>query len=569
MNIILVAINAKYIHSNLAVYSLKKYADVYGEKNCDIAIAEYTINQQIDEILMDLYKKKPEIICFSCYIWNLMYVEELVKEIGKVLPDTAIWLGGPEVSYDSEQVLARLPALTGVMIGEGEATFLELLSAYQDEKYYDFSEIKGLSYYTEKGQIVTTPFREVMDLSTIPFVYEDMKSFEHKIIYYETSRGCPFSCSYCLSSVEKKLRFRSMELVKKELQFFLDQQVEQVKFVDRTFNCSHERTIEIWNYLNAHDNGITNFHFEIAADLLKQKEIDLIRGMRPGFIQLEIGVQSTNLQTIQAIRRTMNFSKVKSVVEAIHKIGNVHQHLDLIAGLPYEGYQSFGQSFNDVYSLHPEQLQLGFLKVLKGSYMEQQKKTYGLIYKNHPPYEVLFTNWLSYEEMIKLKRIEEVVEVYYNSGQFQKTLELLETVFSTPFQFYESLSNYYEENAWFQMGHSRVTRYEILLEFTKIVDNERTAIYKELLTYDLYLRENMKTRPQFAGEHNISKEELQLFYDREEKEHLYLKGYDGFDKRQLRKMTHVERFVSSEKTILFDYKNRNPLTNQAATFLLS
>lgn len=568
MNIVLAAINAKYIHSNLAVYSLRAYAQQYKD---EIQIAEYTINQQIDDILMDLYKKKPDILCFSCYIWNLSYVEELVRELGKIFPSVPIWVGGPEVSYDTKDVLERLPEVTGVIFGEGEKTFLEVVEYYHG-KDMQLSEIKGIAYRGEEGEFLQNSWREVMDLSEVPFVYHDMADFKNKIIYYESSRGCPFSCSYCLSSIDKCLRFRKLELVEKELQFFIDEEVPQVKFVDRTFNCNHKHAIAIWKYIKEHDKGITNFHFEVAADLLNEEELKLIESMRPGLIQLEIGVQSTNEQTIREIRRTMRFEEVARIVQRINQGENVHQHLDLIAGLPYEGMESFQKSFDDVYRLHPEQLQLGFLKVLKGSYMESQKERYGLVYKSRPPYEVLYTNWLSYEEMMQLKSVEEMVEVYYNSGQFSYCLRKLEEEYASPFVLYQELGRYYENHELHLMSHSRITRYEILLGFVREKHKERERLYRELLTFDLYFRENVKKRPEFAGEHEVSKDWLNAFYETESKEHQYLIGYEAYDKRQLRKMTHIEKFhydvlgtcEEKEKFILFDYQNRSRLTHQAA-----
>lgn len=570
MNIVLTAINAKYIHSNLAVYSLRAYAKKYKE---EIEIAEYTINQQMDDILMDLYKKNPDVLCFSCYIWNLNYVEELIREIAKIFPGLPIWVGGPEVSYDAQDVLQRLPEVTGVMFGEGEKTFLEVMDYYH-ESGVKLSEIKGIAYRGYDGEILQNDWREVMDLSEVPFVYHDMEDFKHKIIYYESSRGCPFSCSYCLSSVDKCLRFRDVDLVKKELQFFIDGEVPQVKFVDRTFNCNHKHALAIWEYIKEHDKGITNFHFEVAADLLNEEELKLIESMRPGLIQLEIGVQSTNEETIREIKRTMRFEEVSRIVKRINAGENVHQHLDLIAGLPYEGMESFQKSFDDVYRLHPEQLQLGFLKVLKGSYMESQKEKYGLVYKSRPPYEVLYTNWLSYDEMMQLKCVEEMVEVYYNSGQFSYTLQKLEEEYQSPFDLYQELGKYYENHELHLMSHSRITRYEILLGFIKERWKEREMLYKELLTLDLYLRENAKNRPEFSGEYTVEKEWLSGFYEKESEEHKYLQGYEAYDKRQLRKMTHIEKFhydvlgtcEEKEKLVLFDYQNRSRLTHQASVF---
>lgn len=570
MKTILAAVNAKYIHSNLAVYSLRAYAKDYLNET---KIAEYTINQQIDEILMDLYWEQPELLCFSCYIWNLDYVEELVREIKKILPETIIWLGGPEVSYDAKEVLLRLPEVTGVMKGEGEETFAALLDFYHG-KTERLDETAGITFRKEDGEIRENTWREVMDLSLVPFVYEDLSLFEHKIIYYETSRGCPFRCSYCLSSVDKCLRFRDLDLVKRELQYFLDQKVPQVKFVDRTFNCRHGHAKEIWKYLLEHDNGITNFHFEVSADLLNEEELELISRMRPGLIQLEIGVQSTNPDTIREIKRTMNFERLSEVVKKIKTMGNTHQHLDLIAGLPYEGYESFGKSFDDVYGLMPDQLQLGFLKVLKGSYMQDHAEEYGLVYKGKPPYEVLGTSWLSYGEIAQLKKIEEMVEVYYNSGQFANTLRFLVKEFASPFRMYEKLSGYYEEKGLFGRSHTRTARYEILLDFIGENVKGKTEFYRELLVYDLYLRENIKSRPEFAGESLADKEFLKAFYDREEKEPVYLKSYAKTDSRKLRKMTHIEVFEfqvdrdmkPGKIVLLFDYQNRNPLNYEAAVF---
>ncbi len=545
MNIVLAAMNAKYIHSNLAVYSLRAYAKPY---KGNITIAEYTINQHMDQILMDLYKKKPDVLCFSCYIWNLSYVEDLIREIKKILPHLPIWVGGPEVSYDAKEVLARLPEVTGVMFGEGEETFLELMQHYHHEGT-PFSEIAGIAYRNENKEICENEWRAAIDLSTVPFVYEDLKEFQNKIIYYESSRGCPFSCSYCLSSVDKCLRFRELELVKKELQFFIDSEVPQVKFVDRTFNCNHKHALTIWKYIAEHDKGITNFHFEVAADLLSEEELQLIENMRPGLVQLEIGVQSTNETTIREIRRTMKFSEVATKVKRMHQGHNVHQHLDLIAGLPYEGMESFQKSFDDVYELQPEQLQLGFLKVLKGSYMEEQKEQYGLVYKSKPPYEVLSTNWLSYEEILQLKMVEEMVEVYYNSGQFANTLRRLEKEFSSAFALYFQLGQYYERNGLHMCSHNRVARYEILLDFIRQLHTGEDELYRELLTFDLYLRENVKSRPDFAGDYTVSKEH----------------------KRQYGKTVHLEQFhydvagtcEEKEQVIVFDYENRDKLNRQA------
>ena len=545
MKILLAACNAKYIHSNLAVYNLKSCS---GEYSSRVVVKEYTINQIRDDILKDIYLEQPDVVCFSCYIWNISFVRELVPDLKKILPQVEFWAGGPEVSYDAVEFLKKNPAFFGVMVGEGEETFHELAGYYIERKPETLSGIRGVAFRDEnKGRdIVHTGWRELMDLSKVPFAYSNLTEFKNRIIYYESSRGCPFSCSYCLSSIDKKLRFRDIELVKKELQFFIDNKVPQVKFVDRTFNCKHDHAMAIWRYITEHDNGITNFHFEISADLLREEELALMKTMRPGLIQLEIGVQSTNPQTIKAIRRTMDFEKLKGIVEQIHGFGNIHQHLDLIAGLPYEGYDSFHKSFCDVYALRPEQFQLGFLKVLKGSHMMEMTGEYQILYKDREPYEVLSTAWLTYGEILRLKMVESMVEVYYNSGQFKNTLVFLEKYFDDPFRMYEALGRFYEKKGYSEISHSRMRRYEILMEFAGEQKEIPSEALSDVMLLDLYLRENLKSRPSFASD---QKPYERLIWD-------YRKA------KKIPKTAHIEVFRDGKK-LLFDYTDRDPLTNNA------
>ena len=545
LKILLAACNAKYIHSNLAVYNLKSCS---GEYSHNVVIKEYTINQIQDDILKDIYLEQPDVICFSCYIWNISFVKELVPDLKKILPHVDFWAGGPEVSYDAVEFLKKNPAFFGVMVGEGEETFHELAGYYIERKPENLKEIRGVAFHdeTKVPDIVHTGWRELMDLSKVPFAYSNLTEFKNRIIYYESSRGCPFSCSYCLSSIDKKLRFRDIELVKKELQFFIDNKVPQVKFVDRTFNCKHDHAMAIWRYITEHDNGITNFHFEISADLLREEELALMKTMRPGLIQLEIGVQSTNPQTIKAIRRTMDFEKLKGIVEQIHSFGNIHQHLDLIAGLPYEGYESFHKSFCDVYALRPEQFQLGFLKVLKGSHMMEMTGEYQILYKDREPYEVLSTAWLTYGEILGLKMVESMVEVYYNSGQFKHTLVFLEQYFEDPFRMYEALGRFYEKKGYSEISHSRMRRYEILMEFAGEQKEIPLEVLSDVMLLDLYLRENLKSRPSFASD---QKPYERLIWD-------YRKA------EKIPKTAHIEVFRDGKK-ILFDYTDRDPLTNNA------
>jgi len=597
MKILLTAINAKYIHSNLAVYSLQAYAAAHGHK---IERAEYTINNQLEDILEKIYRQKPDVLLFSCYIWNIEYVKELVSEFHKLSPEVPIWVGGPEVSFETERFLRENPAVTGIMMGEGERTLTELCDYFEqceqdtqfttknreevqtelvrahaenEKRTGDLSEIKekmlekidGISYRRSDGTVAIQPLRSLLPMDELPFCYANLKDFEHRIIYYESSRGCPFSCSYCLSSVDKKLRFRSLPLVYKELQFFIDAKVPQVKFVDRTFNCQHEHAMGIWKYIKEHDNGITNFHFEISADLLREDELELISDMRPGLIQLEIGVQSTNGDTIREIHRTMRLEEVYRAVNRVKAGKNIHQHLDLIAGLPFEDYQRFQQSFNDIYALHPQQLQLGFLKVLKGSYMYEHAQEYGLVYRSRPPYEVMSSKWVSYDEMLEIRLVEEMLELHYNSGQFLTYLAVLEQKYDSVFQLFLDMGHYYRSNGYLDCNHNRVHRTEIVLDFAATVDPERKDVYQEALMFDLYKIEKSKSRPVWARDLSLEKKKTSR----------YLRAH-GMEK----KYCHLERFYWIDEEgqyrqggeplwFLFDYETRDSLTNEAAITVIT
>ncbi len=644
MKFLLTAINAKYIHSNPGVYSLKMFAEskgaaqaVQGDQNpwedglpcvplgaekqeehgpyagvtektareshsMQVEIAEYTINNQMELILEDIYRRKPDMVGISCYIWNIAYALDLVRDIHKVLPDTDIWLGGPEVSYDAPQLLVREPEVFGVMKGEGEEMFAALLECYrtlgctvrslgwneqknvaaesvadsgrlpelQDRPetarvseisgnarvsafWHCMSQVAGLTYHGADGIICDQPIRPVMDMSRIPFLYPSLKGFENRIVYYESSRGCPFSCSYCLSSIDKSVRFRDLKLVLPELDFFLEKRVPQVKFVDRTFNAKKSHAMAIWKHILEHDNGVTNFHFEITADLLDEEELELISRMRPGLIQLEIGVQSTNTETIRAIRRKMDLKRLRYVVERINAGKNVHQHLDLIAGLPFEDYESFGRSFNEVYSMEPEQFQLGFLKVLKGSYMHDMVEEDGLKYRGKAPYEVLSTKWLPYSDVLRLKGVEDMVEVYYNSRQFLRTLKLFEQEFESAFAMYEYMAQYYDEQHLTGLNHSRLARYEIFHDLIgQKVEPEQMGVFEDALMCDLYFRENAKSRPSFALPQAPYKEELRRMVP---------------ELRTLGIQVHAEVLRSGE-VLLFDYREKDRLNHNAKLTVL-
>ena len=651
MRFLLCGINAKYIHSNLAIFSLKAYADRKKIPGAEIILKEYTINNYVEDILQDLYEEKADVVIFSCYIWNISFVRELAAELKKVSPDVKIWAGGPEVSYAANKFLMENPTFDLIMQGEGEEVFSELIrltvekkcrikdvykqseskkvlswivekrysierkQAVKEEKdiedkhfagednvyptnYIDMSKLQKLqgiavwdfsgeaalgnaeSNIGNKTKIINTGFATLMDMDTIPFVYEDFHLFEHKILYYETSRGCPFCCSYCLSSVDKTVRFRSLPIVKKELDAFLEAKVPQVKFVDRTFNCNRQRAIDIWSYLVEHDNGITNFHFEISSDLLGEEELELFAKMRPGLIQLEIGVQSTNGETVDAIHRHMDLDKLFHYVDRVHELGNIHQHLDLIAGLPYENYERFGCSFDDLYAHEPDQLQLGFLKVLKGTMMEEEVKKYSILYRNQPPYEVLGTKWLSYDEIILLKGVEELVELYYNSGQYTLTLKYAVPFFESPFRFYEMFSAWYRGKGYHKLNHNRLEKYNILREFLREhIDENEWDTLDEIMLYDMYLRENVKGRPAWAKDTAQYKKEWKALY-REQGEKLFPEDVQAgiYDSKRAANQSHIEVFEINIKKFeqsgqvekkqvfcLFDYSRRNPLNRAART----
>ncbi len=651
MRFLLCGINAKYIHSNLAIFSLKAYADRKKIPGAEIISKEYTINNYVEDILQDLYEEKADVVIFSCYIWNISFVRELAAELKKVSPDVKIWAGGPEVSYAANKFLMENPAFDLIMQGEGEEVFSELIRLTVEEKcrikdvykqseskkvlseivekrysierkqavkeekdiedkhfagednvyptnYIDMSKLQKLqgiavwdfsgeaalgnaeSNIGNKTKIINTGFATLMNMDTIPFVYEDFHFFEHKILYYETSRGCPFCCSYCLSSVDKTVRFRSLPIVKKELDAFLEAKVPQVKFVDRTFNCNRQRAIDIWSYLVEHDNGITNFHFEISSDLLGEEELELFAKMRPGLIQLEIGVQSTNGETVDAIHRHMDLDKLFHYVDSVHELGNIHQHLDLIAGLPYENYERFGCSFDDLYAHEPDQLQLGFLKVLKGTMMEEEVKKYSILYRNQPPYEVLGTKWLSYDEIILLKGVEELVELYYNSGQYTLTLKYAVPFFESPFRFYEMFSAWYRGKGYHKLNHNRLEKYNILREFLREhIDENEWDTLDEIMLYDMYLRENVKGRPAWAKDTAQYKKEWKALY-REQGEKLFPEDVQAgiYDSKRAANQSHIEVFEINIKKFeqsgqvekkqvfcLFDYSRRNPLNRAART----
>lgn len=571
MKILLGAVNAKYIHSNPAVYSLRAYAIETGRcKKEEIQVAEYTINHRLEDIRSDLFRRSPQFVGFSCYIWNISLIRSLIPDLVRILPGVPIWLGGPEVSFDCGEILRTMPQVKGIMRGEGEETFASLAQLYEETKMapsdLQLSAIDGISFRGEDGEIIETPDREPLALDRIPFYYKDIppEQMEHRIVYYESSRGCPFSCAYCLSSVEKGLRFRSLSKVLEELDYFLEQKVPQVKFIDRTFNCKKSHAMAIWNHILEKDRGITNFHFEIAADLLDEEELELLGQMRPGLVQLEIGVQSTNPETLKAIHRPTDLGKIGCTTARINEGKNIHQHLDLIAGLPFEDFASFQNSFNQVYAMRPEQLQLGFLKVLNGSPMEAMANGYGIVSSPNPPYEVLFTPWLSYKEVLALKGVEEMVEIHYNSRQFVTAMSLMEREFASPYEMFEALARYYEREGLDRLSHSRMARFEILWNFISGLGlgAETMEEYRDALMTDLYLRENAKSRPSFARAPSYARQQAVRLLNGREENPPVLMEYRQMDSGQRARLFHLEE-MRDGSLLLFDYRRRDPLSYNA------
>ena len=491
--VILAALNAKYIHSNLALRYLSRFQN--NNQKHHVETMEFTINQRLDFIAEELFRKQPDVVLFSCYIWNVEMLRQLCPILKKIMPDCVIGFGGPEVSYESETFLRENPAVDFVMRGEGELVFTKYLEHLDAGNPATLGEIESLTY-RQGDEIFSTPQMHPMDLALLPFPYEDdFSDVQNQIIYYESSRGCPYHCGYCLSSVENGVRFVPLDKVLPDLQKFLDKNVPQVKFIDRTFNCKKSHAMAIWKYLHEHDNGVTNFHFEITADLIDQETIDFLKTVRKGLFQFEIGVQSTNPQTIRAINRNVDFAALSEIVQQIKDGGNIHQHLDLIAGLPYEDYDSFGCSFNDVYALHPEQLQLGFLKVLKGSMLHQKQKEFEIVYHDTAPYEVLTTHELPYADTLRLKYVEEMVETYYNSGRFLHTLAYLVPLYESPFAFFEALSQFWVSENYHYLGLSKMGLFDVLWRFVEQNPKVDKRKLQWEMKFDIALHEKPKKLP--------------------------------------------------------------------------
>ena len=593
MKTLLAAINAQYIHTNLAVRYLYRFRNLY--KRQAISFVEFTVNQLPEHIFSQIYELEPDLLCFSCYLWNIQTVLQLAEDYKQLRPNTKILLGGPEVSYDGEALLRSSPSVDYIIAGEGELVLEPLLDCLSGEGNAEenLSAVPGLVYRREDGQICANPRPPALELALLPFPYEgELESLDNRLLYYETSRGCPFNCRYCLSSAEQGVRFQPLDKVFRELQYFLDARVRQVKLVDRTFNCKRPHYRPILEYLIAHDNGVTNFHLEISADLLEEEDMTIFSQARPGLFQLEIGVQSTHPQTAAAIDRHAPFAKIANAVKQIHSLGNIHCHLDLIAGLPQENYGSFAKSFDDVFSLRPEQFQLGFLKLLKGSYLREHADGLGLRFRSSPPYEVLSSDRLSFGELLRLKGVEEMVDIYYNSGRFQQTLEYLLGRWmlypagkSSSFYFFEALADFWKKSGCQNAAQGQKQLYTLLWNFYRESEGFRssrrdlssadpgTGPFQSAILFDLCRHKKPYDIPSWLGERPsvAHREEILRFYRNPDNIHRYLPQYVGLDPRQIAKLAHIELFWLPEERswlpVLFDYDHRDLLGNARATKL--
>ncbi len=566
MNALLLALNAKYIHSNIAVRYLQKFAAP--DLSYPPQILELTINNRLDFVLDEIFRRSPDILLFSTYIWNVTMVRSLAAEYRKLRPDAIIGAGGPEVTYESESFLRQNPAFDLVIRGEGEETVRQLLTAVETET--SWAQLPGLTV-RDGGDIRSNPPQKPLDLGALPFPYApDFSDAPEQIKYYESSRGCPFHCQYCLSSVEKGVRTVPLDKVFADLKLFLNASVRQVKFVDRTFNCDSHRALKIWRFLQDHDNGVTNFHFEITAELLNRETLDFLRTVRPEQFQFEIGVQSTNPQTLAAIHRQNDWPRLRAIVEEIRSFGNIHQHLDLIAGLPHEDCDSFHRSFNAVYSLMPQQLQLGFLKILKGSGLFYDQQKYGLICRDYPPFEVLTTPDLPYRDTLLLKAVEEMVELFYNSGRFFHALRWLFSQMDDPFSFYQALGNRYQAEKRHYASQSLDQNYAFFYQFCAALPAVEEKKLAQYLKLDYCLHQRPKRHPGwFPGPDAASlRQRCLLFLEQTKNREAFLPAYQETDPKHLYKLVHFEPFSFDVLTgqdcpvvLLFDYRHRDLLGN--------
>ncbi len=561
MKILLCAVNAKYIHTNIALRCIKEYCK--DKISSEIIFKEYTINNYVQDIVNDIYKVHPDIVSFSVYIWNKEITAKASVLLKLLLPELKIVFGGPEVSYNPHDVMRSITECDYIISGEGEITSKYLYKALETGE--STNDIKGITFRS-KNEIITNPPREPMNMEDIPFPYSDFSEISNKICYYEASRGCPFNCQYCLSSIEKGVRFAPIEKVKKDLKIFIDHKVKQVKFVDRTFNANKNFAKEIITFIIENDNKITNFHFEVAAELMTEELIQLLGNARRGLFQLEIGVQSTNNDTLTEISRNGDFNKITETVNRIQSYQNIHIHLDLIAGLPYEDLNSFKRSFNDVHSLFPNQLQLGFLKVLHGSGMEKIVKEHEIKYSPYIPYEVLTTKYLSYDDVLFLKDIEEMTETYYNSRRFINSMKYLYKHSDSYFETYEKLAETKSSEFIDNITHNKNDTYEFLIKSLSKFKDSDINIFKWLLKFDYILHERPKGNPDWTHscQNLLDKNGIYDIIVRNNSLTKYFPELKEYDPKEILNFSHAEKLPLNpvtlefkDTTVLINYKKRD------------
>lgn len=558
MKILLTTLNSKFIHTNLAIRYLKEFV----KDLVEVDLKEYTINNELDYILKDIYKNDYDIILFSTYIWNINDIEKLCDCIKKFKPGIKIALGGPEVSYDSKTAMEKYPFIDYILYGEGELVFRDLVLHLQGHKKVE--EVNGLVYRQENEVIINRPMELLQDLDDIPSPYENInpKEYENRIVYYESSRGCPFNCQYCLSSTIEGLRYFSIERVKKDLKALIEARVSQIKFIDRTFNANKKFAKEIMNFLMENDNNYTTYHFEVTAHLLDDEMLDFLADCKEGLFQFEIGVQSTNLKVLEEVGRRDDFSKLSYVVKKVASYRNIHQHLDLIAGLPYEDYSSFENSFNDVFNLGIEHLQLGFLKMIKGTGIRNNANKHGFKYKDYPPYEVLYNDYISYGEILKLKDIEDILEKYYNSKNFTLSMRYIIHRFykESPFKFFEEFATYFDANGYFDASQGKNQLYKILLDFYNEKINKDNEIFNDIVKYDYISLGKTSNVPVFFNKLDLDdlKNRSHVFLQNEDNLRKYLPNFIDKPAKHIIKYVHFEPFkynvIDLKKDIFVDLK---------------
>jgi anaerobic magnesium-protoporphyrin IX monomethyl ester cyclase len=509
MNIVVSTLNAKYIHTSLSIRYLKAFA----APEFDVTLAEYTIKDPAMNIVTDLYRKKPDVIGFSCYIWNIEETIKVIKMLKKINPELVIILGGPEVTYDVHEWLERIPEVDYIVVGEGEETFKDLLTAIRDNESKD--DISGVAFRKE-DRLKINPQRNKLNLKDLPSPFrfeEDLEHLSKRVTYIETSRGCPFNCQFCLSSIEVGVRYFDREKVKDDIRFLMDHGAKTIKFVDRTFNISRSYAMEMFQFLIDEHRPGTVFQFEITADIMRPEVIDFLNKNAPaGLFRFEIGVQSTNDLTNELVKRKQNFAKLQRTVMMVKEGGKIDQHLDLIAGLPEENYQSFRKTFNDVFEMRPEELQLGFLKMLRGTGVRITAAQHDYIYMDHSPYEILGNNVLSFEDITRIKQVEDVLEKYWNDHRMNETVEFLVThSFETPFDFFQDFGTYWDERGWSRIGHQLEDLFKRLYEFLQATNQHQLPVIEAIMKYD-YLR-NQKYKPRKPWwEDFVSKQDRATFY---------------------------------------------------------